>query len=47
MRIPTDTKELTPEQRESVNKLIEHLEEDEDVTNVYTTMAESDEDEEE
>ena len=47
VRIPTDTKELTPEQREAVNKLIEHLEEDDDVTNVYTTMAESDEDEEE
>ena len=38
-------KELTPEEREAVNKLIEHLEEDDDVTNVYTTMAESDEDE--
>jgi transcriptional/translational regulatory protein YebC/TACO1 len=47
VRIPTDTKELTAEQREAVNKLIEHLEEDDDVTNVYTTMAESDEDEEE
>jgi transcriptional/translational regulatory protein YebC/TACO1 len=46
VRIPTDTKELTPEQREAVNKLIEHLEEDDDVTNVYTTMAESEEDEE-
>ncbi|MBQ8204643.1 MAG: YebC/PmpR family DNA-binding transcriptional regulator [Alistipes sp.] len=45
VRIPTDTKELTAEQREAVNKLIEHLEEDDDVTNVYTTMAESDEDE--
>jgi transcriptional/translational regulatory protein YebC/TACO1 len=41
VRIPTDTKELTAEQREAVNKLIEHLEEDDDVTNVYTTMAES------
>ena len=47
VRIPTDTKELTPEEREAVNKLIEHLEEDDDVTNVYTTMAESDEDDEE
>lgn len=43
VRIPTDTKELTAEQRESVNKLIEHLEEDDDVTNVYTTMKEEDE----
>ncbi len=42
VRIPTDTKELTAEQRESVNKLIEHLEEDDDVTNVYTTMKEDD-----
>ena len=47
VRIPTDTKELSAEEREAVNKLIEHLEEDDDVTNVYTTMAESDEDEEE
>ena len=29
------------------NKLIEHLEEDDDVTNVYTTMAESEEEDEE
>jgi transcriptional/translational regulatory protein YebC/TACO1 len=46
VRIPTDTKELTAEEREAVNKLIEHLEEDDDVTNVYTTMAESDDEEE-
>ena len=47
VRIPTDTKELTPEEREAVNKLIEHLEEDDDVTNVYTTMAESEDEDEE
>lgn len=47
VRIPTDTKELSEEQRESVNKLIEHLEEDDDVTNVYTTMKEEEGDEEE
>ncbi|MBP3455531.1 MAG: YebC/PmpR family DNA-binding transcriptional regulator [Alistipes sp.] len=47
VRIPTDTKELSDEQRESVNKLIEHLEEDDDVTNVYTTMKEEEGDEEE
>lgn len=47
VRIPTDTKELTDEQRESVNKLIEHLEEDDDVTNVYTTMKEEEGDIEE
>lgn len=43
VRIPTDTKEVTAEQRESLEKLIEKLEEDDDVTNVYTTMAESEE----
>jgi transcriptional/translational regulatory protein YebC/TACO1 len=31
---------VTAEQREAINKLIEKLEEDDDVTNVYTTMAE-------
>ena len=40
VRIPTDTKEVTAEQREAINKLIEKLEDDDDVTNVYTTMAE-------
>ena len=45
VRIPTDTKELTPEQRESIDKLVEKLEEDDDVTNVYTTMKEEDEEE--
>lgn len=43
VRIPTDTKELTAEEREAVEKLQEKLEEDDDVVNVYTTMAESDE----
>lgn len=41
MRIPTDTKQVTPEQRESIEKLIEKLEEDDDVTNVFTNMADS------
>jgi YebC/PmpR family DNA-binding regulatory protein len=36
--IPTDTKELTPEQVASVDKLIEKLEIDDDVTNVFTNM---------
>ncbi|MFI3264741.1 MAG: YebC/PmpR family DNA-binding transcriptional regulator [Rikenellaceae bacterium] len=45
VRIPTDTKELTATEREDVEKLIERLEEDEDVSNVYTTMAESEEEE--
>ncbi len=43
VRIPTDTKELTAAEREDVEKLIERLEEDEDVSNVYTTMAEDEE----
>jgi YebC/PmpR family DNA-binding regulatory protein len=37
-RIPTDTKELTPEQMPGVEKILEKLEEDEDVTNVFTNM---------
>ena len=43
VRIPTDTKEVTAEQRESLEKLIEKLEEDDDVVNVYHTMAEGEE----
>jgi YebC/PmpR family DNA-binding regulatory protein len=38
-RIPTgELKELTAEQRETVNKLIEKLEEDDDVVNVFHNM---------
>lgn len=37
-RIPTDTKELSEEQRADVDKLLEKLEEDEDVTNVFHNM---------
>ena len=40
VRIPNDTKELTDEQRESVQKLIDKIEEDEDVQNVFTNMSE-------
>lgn len=40
IRIPTDTKEITPEQMESINKLIEKLEEDDDVVNVFSNMKE-------
>ncbi|MDR3141115.1 MAG: YebC/PmpR family DNA-binding transcriptional regulator [Tannerellaceae bacterium] len=40
LRIPNDVKELTAEQRESVYKLIEKLEEDEDVQNVFHNMKE-------
>jgi len=40
-RIPQVTKKLTPDQVEDVEKLIEKLEEDDDVQNVYHTMEES------
>ncbi|NLR92638.1 YebC/PmpR family DNA-binding transcriptional regulator [Flammeovirga agarivorans] len=38
-RIPTVTKELNEEQQAEVDKLLEKLEEDDDVQNVYHTMA--------
>ena len=47
VRIPNDLKEVTPEQRETIEKLIEKLEEDEDVQNVFHNMKEDDSDEEE
>lgn len=37
-RIPNDEKELTDEQRETIEKMVERLEEDEDVQNVYTNL---------
>lgn len=37
-RIPTTTKELTEEEQEEVEKLLERLEEDDDVQNVYHSM---------
>lgn len=40
VRIPNDQKHLTPEQAEQVNKLIERIEEDEDVQNVFHNMLE-------
>ena len=36
--IPTVQKDVTAEQREDVDKLLEKLDEDDDVNNVYTTM---------
>ena len=39
-RIPTDTKELTPEQRAEVDKILDKLDEDDDVTNVYHNIKE-------
>ncbi len=40
-RIPQVTKKITTEQAEDVEKLLEKLEEDDDVQNVYHTMEES------
>ena len=47
VRIPNDLKEVTPEQRETIEKLIEKLEEDEDVQNVFHNMKEDDSETEE
>lgn len=41
-RIPQTTKTLSPEQQEEVEKLLEKIEEDDDVQNVYHTLAETD-----
>jgi YebC/PmpR family DNA-binding regulatory protein len=38
-RIPNDMKEVTKEQREEVEKLLEKIEEDDDVTNVFHNMV--------
>lgn len=43
-RIPQVTKKLTPEQIADVEKLLEKLDDDDDVQNVYHTMEESSED---
>ena len=40
-RIPQVTKKLTPEEAADVEKLLEKIEEDDDVQNVYHTMEES------
>ncbi|MDE7377002.1 MAG: YebC/PmpR family DNA-binding transcriptional regulator [Muribaculaceae bacterium] len=45
-RIPNDYKDVSPEDRESINKLLEKLEDDEDVQNVFHNMREVEEDEE-
>ena len=37
-RIPNDLKDVTPEQRETIGKMVEKLEEFDDVQNVYTNM---------
>ena len=43
VRIPTDQKELSAEEREAVEKLAEKLDEDDDAVNVYHAMKEEDE----
>jgi len=40
VRIPNDVKDVTPAQRETLEKLLEKLEEDEDVQNVFHNMKE-------
>ena len=45
VRIPNDTKTLNEEQMAAVNKLIERIEEDEDVQNVFHNMAEPEDEE--
>ena len=37
-RVPTTTKKLSQEQEDDVNKLLDKIEDDEDVLNVYSTM---------
>lgn len=44
-RIPNDLKELDAEQRASIEKLIERIEDDEDVQNVFHNMKEEDSEE--
>lgn len=39
-RIPNDYKEVTPEQREAIEKLLDKFEDDEDVQNVFHNMKE-------
>lgn len=40
VRIPNDLKEVTPEQRETLDKLLEKFEDDEDVQHVFHNMKE-------
>ena len=40
VRLPNDVKEVTPAQRETLDKLLDKLEEDEDVQNVFHNMKE-------
>lgn len=47
VRIPNDLKEVTPEQRETLDKLLDKFEEDEDVQHVFHNMKEDEADDEE
>lgn len=42
-RIPNDVKDVTPEQRATIEKIVERLEDDEDVQNVYHNMKPAEE----
>ncbi len=46
-RIPTDYKDVTPEQRAQIEKLLEKFDDDDDVQNVFHNMKEDDSEEEE
>ena len=39
VRLPNDTKQLSEDEKASVQKLIDKIEEDEDVQNVFTNIA--------
>ena len=45
VRIPNDTKEVTAEQRDTLEKLLEKFEDDDDVQNVFHNMKEDDSEE--
>ncbi|MGN0232446.1 MAG: YebC/PmpR family DNA-binding transcriptional regulator [Muribaculaceae bacterium] len=47
VRIPNDLKEVTAEQREQIEKLLEKFEDDEDVQNVFHNMKEDETEDEE
>ena len=42
-RIPNDLKDVTPEERETIDKMVERLEDFDDVQNVYTNMKPAEE----
>lgn len=47
VRIPNDVKDVTPEQREQLEKLLDKFEDDDDVQNVFHNMKEDEEGDEE